>query len=146
MKMTNQDQVTYPKFTQYVRYALPKVVDDKYIVAAFQKYGQIDRATLKRALEWGNEPRITITALVGAVGLFNGAVDANEINIHDGIVQEFEGGHGLRKTKYNKKVYLVGVTLLHELVHWADNIDGTDFPDEEGEMFEKDVYGQIINP
>lgn len=146
MKMTHQDQVKYPKFTRYVRYSLPTVVDVKSIVAAFQKYGQIDRATLKRALEWGNEPHITIKVLVGAVGEFNASVDSNEINIHDGIVQEFEGGHGLRKTKYNKQVYLVGVTLLHELVHWADNIDGIDFPDEEGEQFEKDVYGQIINP
>ena len=59
MKMTNADQTQYPKFTQYVRYALPKVVDVKSIVAAFQKYGQIDRTTLKRALKWGNEPHIT---------------------------------------------------------------------------------------
>ncbi len=146
MKMIHQDQVKYPKFTQYVRYALPQVVESKAIVAAFQKYGQIDRATLKRALKWDNEPHITIKALVGAVGLFDFSVDANEINIHDGIVQEFEDGHGLRKTKYDKKVYLVGVTLLHELVHWADNLDGIDFPDEEGEQFEKDVYGQVINP
>ena len=145
MRMTHQDQVKYPKFTKYVRYALPQVVSNKSIVAAFQKYGQIDRATLKRALEWGNEPHITIKPLVGALGEFNASVDSNEINIDDAVVQEFEDGHGLRKTKYNKKVYLVGVTLLHELVHWADNIDGIDFPDEEGEQFEKDVYGQVIN-
>ncbi|MFM8332494.1 MAG: hypothetical protein ACKN9T_12460 [Candidatus Methylumidiphilus sp.] len=145
MKMTNQDQVKYPKFTKYVRYALPQVVESNAIVAAFQKYGQIDRATLKRALKWGNEPHITIKTLVGAVGEFNASVDSNEVNIHDGIVQEFEDGHGLRKTKYNKNVYLVGVTLMHEMVHWADNLDGIDFPDEEGEQFEKDVYGQVIN-
>jgi len=56
-----------------------------------------------------------------------------------------EDGHGLRKTKWNKNVFLVGVTLLHELVHWADNLDGIDFPDEEGEQFETDVYGMVIN-
>jgi hypothetical protein len=28
----------------------------------------------------------------------------------------------------------------------ADNLDGIDFPDEEGELFEKDVYGQVIIP
>lgn len=146
MRMTHQDQVQYPKFTKYVRHALPQVINEKSIINAFRKYGQIDVTTLKRALSWGAEPHITIKALEGAVGEFNASVDADEINIADWIVQEFEDGHGLRKTAYNRKVYLVGVTLLHELVHWADNRDGVDFPDEEGERFEIDVYGQVINP
>jgi len=146
MIMIKADQVTFPKFTKYVRYSLPTVVDVKPIVAAFAKYGQIDRATMKRALTWGNKPHITIKELVGAVGEFDATVDPDEINIHTKIVKEFEDGHGLRKTKFGKNVYLVGVTLLHELVHWADNLDGIDFPDEEGEQFEKDVYGQVINP
>jgi Metallopeptidase toxin 3 len=60
MKMKHEDQVTYRKFTKYVRYSLPTVVDVKSIVSAFQTYGQIDRATLKRALSWGEEPHITI--------------------------------------------------------------------------------------
>lgn len=145
MIMTKTDQVTYPKFTKYVRYALPKVVDVKPIVAAFAKYGQIDRATLKRALAWGNQPSIVIREIDDAIGLFNGAKEPNVINIHTRIVKEFESGGGLRKTKWDKNVYLVGVTLLHELVHWADNLDGTDFPDEEGEQFERDVYGTVIN-
>lgn len=145
MIMTKVDQTTYPKFTRYVRYSLPMVVDVKPIVAAFAKYGQIDRATLKRALAWGNKPSITIKELTGAIGLFNASVDPDVINIHTRIVKEFENGNGVRKNKWGKGVYLVGVTLLHELIHWADNLDGTDFPDEEGEQFEKDVYGMVIN-
>ncbi|WP_162501354.1 hypothetical protein [Methylobacterium crusticola] len=145
MIMSRSDQTRFPKFTKYVRYSLPQVVDVKAIVAGFAKYGQIDRATLKRALTWGNEPHIVIKPLSGAIGLFNASVDPNVINIHTRIVQEFEDGHGLRKTKWNKDVFLVGVTLLHELVHWADNLDGIDFPDEEGEQFETDVYGMVIN-
>lgn len=145
MIMTRADQTSFPKFTRYVRYSLPAVVDVKSIVAAFAKYGQIDRATLKRALTWGNEPHITIREFPGAIGLFNGSVDADEINIHTRIVRSFEDGHGLRRNKWGAGVYLVGVTLLHELTHWADNRDGIDFPDEEGEQFEKDVYGMVIN-
>jgi len=145
MIMEDVDVVRYPKFAKYVRYSLPTVVEVPSIVRAFSKYGQINRATLKRALTWGNEPHITIKSLVDAIGEFNGSVDANMINIETRIVQEFENGHGFRKNKWGKNVYLVGVTLLHELVHWADNIDGIDFPDEEGEQFEKDVYGMVIN-
>jgi Metallopeptidase toxin 3 len=145
MIMDKSDVTTFPKFAKYVRYSLPTVVDVKSIVAGFAKYGQIDRATLKKALTWGNEPHIVIKPLVDAIGEFDASVDPNIINIETRIVQEFEDGHGLRKNKWGKGVYLVGVTLLHELIHWADNLDGIDFPDEEGEQFERDVYGMVIN-
>jgi hypothetical protein len=145
MIMSRADQTRFPKFTKYVRYSLPTVVNVKSIVAGFAKYGQIDRATLKRALTWGNQPTIVIKPLVDAIGEFDGSVDANVINIETRIVEEFENGHGFRKNKWGANVYLVGVTLLHEMIHWADNLDGTDFPDEEGEQFERDVYGMVIN-
>jgi len=35
----------------------------------------------------------------------------------------------------------LGVTLLYELVHW----DGIDRPGEEGEEFERLVYGSVIH-
>ena len=145
MIIDKTDQTTYPKFTSYVRNKLPQVADVPAIVAAFAKYGQINRVTLRRALAWGNEPHIVIKEFDGAIGLFNGSVAPNIINIHTRIVDEFEDGHGLRKTKWHKDVFLVGVTLLHELTHWADNLDGIDFPGEEGEQFETDVYGMVIN-
>ncbi|MCH7559811.1 MAG: hypothetical protein IIC67_00320 [Thaumarchaeota archaeon] len=40
--------------------------------------------------------------------------------------------------------FLVGVTILHEYVHYGDNIDGVDYPGEEGQLFEIDVYGQTV--
>lgn len=40
--------------------------------------------------------------------------------------------------------FLVGVTVLHEYVHFRDNSDGVDYPGEEGSLFEKDAYGQIV--
>lgn len=150
MKMENTDKTRYPKFAQYVRCALPEVVNVKPIVRAFEKYGQIDRATLKRALQSDSNPKIVIKDLVDAYGEFDGSVDANIINIDTKVVEDFEAGRGLRKTRSGHSVYLAGVTLLHELVHWADNIDGIDFDgsdggsQEEGERFEVDVYGGII--
>jgi len=52
--------------------------------------------------------------------------------------------------KNGKKVYLVGVTILHELTHWADAQDGVDDAvpgdpsNEEGEAYEKGVYGEVL--
>ena len=148
--MDNSDKSRYPKFAQYVRCALPEVVNVRPIVRAFQKYGQIDRATLKRALAWDAQPRIEITDLEDAFGEFNGSIDANLIKIDTTVVEDFEAGRGIRKTRSGHPVYLAGVTLLHELVHWADNIDGIDFDgsdggsQEEGDRFEIDVYGGIV--
>ena len=65
-------------------------------------------------------------------------------------MKEFEAGKGLRATTSGKQVYLVGVTLLHELTHWADAQDGHDDAvpgdpgNEEGEAFERAVYGGVI--
>lgn len=143
MIMSRADQTRYPKFTKYVRYSMPTVINVKSIVAGFAKYGQIDRATLKRALAWGNQPTIVIKPLVDADGMFNGSVDPDVINLNTSVVEEFENGHGVRKNKWGK-VYLVGVVILHEMIHWADHRDGVDFPGEEGEQFEQEVYGTII--
>jgi hypothetical protein len=38
---------------------------------------------------------------------------------------------------------MVGVILLHELVHWADDQDGVDTVGEEGFSFEDAVYGGV---
>ncbi len=46
---------------------------------------------------------------------------------------------------------VAGVTLLHELTHWADAQDGVDNPvpgdptNEEGMAFERDIYGKVMN-
>lgn len=43
-------------------------------------------------------------------------------------------------------LYLVGVTLLHELVHWCEDQDGVDQTlSKEGLDFEQMVYGRVIN-
>lgn len=47
----------------------------------------------------------------------------------------------------NAFVFLIGVTILHEYVHYGDynfNEDTWLYPQEEGLLFEKDVYGQSV--
>lgn len=152
MKMDHDDKVCYKKFADYVRCSLPTVADVPAIVRAFQKYGQIDRTTLRRALKWENLPTIKITDLDGIYGEFTPGIGSNEIRIDTQVVKDFCAGRGVLLTKGNKPIYLAGVTLLHELVHWADDQDGIDYDvdpdddhnDEEGELFEIDCYGGVI--
>jgi hypothetical protein len=112
MIMARPDQTTFPKFTKYVRFSLPTVVDVRSIVAAFAKYGQIDRATLKRALTLSKNSR-TVTASARPNG--------------------------------TRTSFLVGSRCCTSWFIGRDNLDGIDFLDKEGEQFETDVYGMVIN-
>lgn len=144
--MSGADTTTYPKFKQYVSIAIPKVVEATSIIAAIHKYaGIIDEAKIKDALLWGKGPLIKIVVM-DDYGQFTPNSKSNEIRIQEKIVKEFESGSkkSLKKTKSGKLVYLVGVTLLHELTHWADDQDGIDTAGEEGEHFENAIYGKVI--
>lgn len=145
MKMLNADVVLYKKFASYVKKELPKVAANKTIAKALLEIGQLDGATLKRALKWGEGPDIKIVPLAGAFGEFTPDVHSNEIRIDKAVVEDFEAGRGQRRTRTGATVALAGVTLLHELTHWGDDKDGVDRPGEEGEEFETRVYGQVIN-
>lgn len=144
MKMSAADQASFPKLKQYVRYRLPEVANVPIIRGAMFEIAQLNHSKLKQALAWGNEPTLNVTILAGAVGEFTPDVGSNEIRLDTRMVQEFEAGRGWRNAKAGR-VLLVGVTILHELTHWGDDQDGVDRPGEEGEEFERKVYGKVIS-
>lgn len=143
MRMTPQDIKKYPKLAYYVRVNLPEVMRVPAIVSAFNKIGGINRSTLRGALVWGAGPTIKVTPLIKAYGEFTPDCHSQEIRVDTKVVDDFEAGKGVRLA-HAGNVYLVGVTLLHELTHWADDQDGVDRPGEEGEEFERSVYGKVI--
>jgi hypothetical protein len=149
MRLSADDQKRFKKLTQYVRDALPQVVNVPIIVKAMRDIGQINKARLTTVLTFGQGPLIIIVKDLRdsdgnkAFGLFHPDIGSNEIRIDEDMVKEFEAGRGLRTARAGK-VYLVGVTLLHELIHWGDDQDGVDRDGEEGEEFERMVYGSVI--
>jgi hypothetical protein len=143
MKMSTYDIKKYPKLAYYVRVNIPEVLKVPVIVNAFNKIGGINRPTLRGALKWGAGPTIKITIPSGAFGEFTPDCHSMEIRIERKIVEDFEAGKGKRVARAGS-VYLVGVTLLHELIHWADDQDGIDRPGEEGGEFERAMYGKVI--
>lgn len=143
MQMASADQTTYPKFTQYVRFSMPKLVDVPVIVNALRNIGQINLARMRLVLKWGSGPMLKIGPLPGKYGEFTPDIGSNEISLNERTVKAFEDGRGL-VTASAGKVYLVGVVMLHELVHWGDDQDGVDRPGEEGKEFETAVYGSAI--
>lgn len=143
MKMSQTNIKEYPKLAYYIRVNIPEVVNVPVIVNAFRKIGGINRTTLRTALAWGMGPTIRITDLVDALGEFTPDISSQEIRINRRMVEEFEAGKG-KRAAHDGNVYLVGVTLLHELTHWADDQDGIDRPGEEGAEFERAMYGKVI--
>jgi hypothetical protein len=144
------DQTTYPKFARYVRYSLPSIANIASMQRAFRRYAQMDRATLRRALTWGNQPTLRIIPIASPPGSFiNGqfspGIGSNTIELNKLLVHAFETGSpphlAFTTNAAGKKMPRVGVTILHELVHWGDDKDGVDYPGEEGELFETAVYG-----
>jgi hypothetical protein len=154
MKMSDADQIAYRAFRYYVKVNIPEVANIPAIVFAIKKLaGKTSTATIKNALKWGREPTIRIvTDLRGsdgkkAFGLYSWG--SNVIQVDRALVEEFCAGKGTVVTAHGRKVYLLGATLLHELTHWSDAQDGVDDEvagdptNEEGNQFERDVYGGI---
>jgi hypothetical protein len=143
MQMTAADQRAYPKLKYYVKNSLPQVVDVPAIVNAMRKIGQLTKSDLQKAVQWGSGPMLKIVTM-SDLGQFSPGIGSSELRLQKAMVEEFEAGNGTRKTAKNRDVFLVGVTILHELVHYGDDQDSIDHPDEEGEVFERMVYGAVI--
>jgi len=144
MRMLPADVNRYPKLAFYVRINLPQVMNVPVIVREMNRIANLNRAELRRALHWGRGPLIKVTNLVDAYGEFTPGIRSNEIRVDTSLVTDFENGRG-RRVARSGNIYLIGITLLHELVHWGDDQNGIDRPGEEGEEFELSVYGSIID-
>jgi len=150
MQMTASDVSTYPKFARYVRRGLPEVANVRAIRTAARTYGQLSNQALANALRWGSGPQIKIQTFAASPtsftnGEFTPNISSNEIRLNKVLIDAFEAGNPAdlvyAQTASGRRLYRVGVTILHELMHWGDDQDGVDFPGEEGELFETAVYG-----
>ena len=149
MKMSPADIKKYPRLAQYVSVALPAVQHLKPIIDAIKKLaGKTPRATIIEGLQWGKGPLIKIVPDLRKTAKANARTTwkSDLIELDISRVTSFEAGKNhLGQTKQGRLVYLVGVTLLHELTHWADAKDGIDdAPYEEGDQYEMDVYGKWV--
>ncbi|GAA5166441.1 hypothetical protein [Viridibacterium curvum] len=144
MRMKNTDMTLYPNFTRCVKNDLPKYAADTEIALAMREIGGLDNAALVRALSWNDGPDIAVVANLGAYGEFTSGAQSNEIRISQKLVQDYESGMDLRNSFRKGSVHFAVVTLLHELVHWGDDKMGIDRPGEEGEEFERRIYGNVV--
>ena len=154
MRLAARMITAYPRFALYVREELPTFAEMDDIIDVIEELaGSTPRASIINALQWGRGPSISIVKrLVCAGGPAYGcyAWGGDLIMVNEHTVAEYEAGRGEVKVSKGRMVDLIGVTLLHELTHWADAQDGVDDPvpfdttDEEGDAFERAIYGRVL--
>jgi hypothetical protein len=141
------DMKKYPKFRYYVSTNIPQVRDMPFIINALKKFsGNDSEKAIKDGLLWNQDPLIELVpGLVCAGDAASGCFTpgTSTLQVKEERVQAFEDGKGLKHTASGKLVYFVGVTLLHELCHWAN--DGTGNPDLTHEKLEQTLYGKVID-
>ena len=152
MRMNDGQIRQYEKFSRLVRTMLPTVTHDKKLMAAMKNHSGADDATLKKGLMWGSGPLVNVAMLIpkeegGKTSTLSGGykLGSNIIDVGIGDVGRYQTGEDVRITARGH-VHLVTIILLHEMVHWARDVSHTkDIPGvEDGEEFEKEAYGKVI--
>jgi hypothetical protein len=135
----------YPNLTEYLKNKMPLLKDNQFIIDKLVEYSELTEETIVQDLQWGKGPTIVISQLDDfgeeVYGLFQHSVP-NTLFIDIDFVQLLEDSQP--GPQGNSLAFLLGVTILHEYVHYGDNMDGIDQPGEEGLLFEEATYGEAI--
>ena len=129
-----QTEKKYPKTVQHINSMKPS----NKAVSAFKKFGQATQKDIDKAFTPCDGPDVNVTSLTGAYGEFSPGINSNTLKIDTKLFENFEKGAPGSQL-------LLEATLQHELTHFFDDQDGADYPGEEGELFEINIYGRIIH-
>lgn len=161
MRMSAADQRAYPQMAQYVRVAIPKLMTNTKVVNGLKSCGNMSLAQITQALKWGMAPDIKIVDMLvtscrpGDAGptLYGCTRTTVGIEVAKRVVEAFEKSASTTlsasPTANNlnasgRAVYVLGVSLLHELCHWGNKLNSVAEPTEMGLKFETTTYGKTI--
>ncbi|SIS35995.1 Metallopeptidase toxin 3 [Chryseobacterium joostei] len=66
---------------------------------------------------------------------------SGEFNLNSGTI---DSANNLSGEEQSNLIFLIAASILHEDVHRGDDVDGVDNPEEEGEKFEEEAFGESI--
>ncbi len=131
----------YPQIAIWICDNIPKVRNKPKVFKAFQKYAGFKEEVAERALKHGNPPTISFTHMPGSNGRFL-TEQPNTVFWATAICERFKNSEAIRSD--NRMHLLIESTILHEMVHWGDWMDGELQAGEPGAAFEKEAYGEDI--
>jgi hypothetical protein len=132
----------YPRLAVWICDNLPGVRQKVKVFKAFQKYAELSEKVAERAIKHGSPPVIEFRHMPTANGEFIGNKYPDTVFIAKDICDKFQTSES--DAKDARMHLLVESTLLHEIVHWGDWIDGKVAPFEAGKAFEKEAYGKDV--
>ena len=129
---------TYPK--SYIRISTIEQRVTFNMLFAAQEYGQVSSEDFMNSLSvyLCTLPTVKPAHLQNAYGEFTPNSNSTEIRISISLLEDYEKG--------NAKDPILDATIMHEIIHYFDDLDGIDYPGEEGELWEKASYGKVIYP
>lgn len=131
----------YPQISIWICDNLPKVRDKPKIFKAFQKYARLDEKVAERAIKHGTPPNIDWRYMPADNGNFDKKYPTY-VFISQEICKRFRDADA---TDRSGMATLIESTILHEMVHWGDSLDGKkDSHSEMGKAFEIEAYGKDI--
>ena len=142
MKIAAALMGNYPGVAMWICNNLPKARNKPKIFNSFKKYASLTDQEAIRAINHGSEPEIDYRHMPTANGEFWGAKYPNTVFISKDICDRFK--RSVVDANDPRMHVLLEATLLHEMVHWGDWMDGKVTAGELGKTFEKEAYGRDI--
>jgi hypothetical protein len=150
-------KANYPKLTEYLVNQLPKVAYISKITNAIHDYTGLPIDQIQENLQWGVGPEIHIVQLddfcvtcsEDTAGFYDDEDpnNANKLYLDIDVVNDLETGDHISEADADAFVFFIGTTVLHEFVHWGENINQDfSFLGEEGVKFEIEAYGYDVSP
>jgi Metallopeptidase toxin 3 len=150
MKLNPDDETNHGKLKYYLSKNFPDLASNPTILSALVKHGALTKSQAVNALLYGTPPLVLIKDLsggsCGGVSALGCTRNSTEIEVDSATVDEFENDtkSNIRQTTRGRDVFLLGVTILHELCHWGHNLNGKAEVGHAGDNIENALYGRVI--
>jgi RHS repeat-associated protein len=141
-------QKAYPKLAEFLKHRIQDIANNPKIVHNLKKYGNLTDAQIKKILTWDEGPEIRLRSRFGENGWYYSGEDptSNILFINKNIADIIENKNKSQTPKeVQAALLLFSSTVLHETTHYGNDMNNKNFPGEEGELFEKAVYGIDID-
>jgi len=139
----------YKRLSQYLERGVQGILGNQKIVNSLKKHGGFSDAQIREILTWDKGPVVSPTEILPLkfddgteVAVYGAYLGGPSLLINVDLLAELEQAQG-RDRDY--MLFLVAVTILHESVHYGYFRNGLTDEGEEGNDFERDAYGEIIN-
>ena len=129
--ISKENAKRYPKLNAYLYNEIGQITNNQHIMKHLIKYSEQSEDQIKRDFEYGKGPYINVFKFKdNACGYFDASESKSTLNLDSDYVSRLETSSNLNS---EIALFIIGVTILHEYVHYGDAKDGVHQEIEEGD-------------